>query len=272
MLGRSASAGNGAHRALASRSEDPAEIIFIADADAFDDGFYVNPNTGQAISDNAAFILNALDNLSGEAALTALRSRAPAARPMQRGSTIFRAAARDRLYEEQQRLEKLLADAERRINPLEARRKSGAALSNEELSELASYREQASGVRRQLRGVEREFRRDIDALEAGLQFINVWLPPPARRRDRHRRIHLAQPQAGGGAHERGCCCAEAPDADHPGGRRVRSRPFWAQARSSRLPRTCRVPRSVSGCCQPSHRRPISVALVMVTTEEEAITS
>ncbi len=160
----------------ASRSEDPAEIIFIADADAFDDGFYVNPNTGQAISDNAAFVLNALDNLSGEAALTELRSRAPAARPMQRVDDL-RAAARDRLYEEQQRLEKLLADAEGRINLLEARRKSGAALSAEELSELASYRDQASGVRRQLRGVEREFRRDIDALEGQLQVMNIWLPP-----------------------------------------------------------------------------------------------
>jgi ABC-type uncharacterized transport system involved in gliding motility auxiliary subunit len=160
----------------ASRSEDPAEIILVADADAFDDGFYVNPNTGQAISDNAAFVLNALDNLSGEAALTELRSRAPAARPMQRVDDL-RAAARDRLFEEQQRLEKLLADAEGRINPLEARRKSGAALSNEELAELTSYREQATGIRKQLRGVEREFRRDIDELEARLQFMNVWLPP-----------------------------------------------------------------------------------------------
>lgn len=160
----------------ASRAQDPADIILIADADAFDDGFYVNPNTGQAISDNAAFILNALDNLSGEAALTALRSRAPAARPMQRVDDL-RAAARDRLYAEQQRLEKLLAAAEGRINPLEARRTSGAALSAGELGELTSYREQAAAIRKQLRGVEREFRRDIDTLEGQLQFMNVWLPP-----------------------------------------------------------------------------------------------
>lgn len=160
----------------ASRSEEPAEIIFIADADAFDDGFYVNPNTGQAISDNAAFVLNALDNLGGEAALTALRSRAPAERPMQRIDDL-RNAARDRLYEEQQRLEKLLADAQGRIDPLEARRRSGAALSAEELTELANYQQEAADIRKQLRGVEREFRRDIDTLEGQLQFVNVWLPP-----------------------------------------------------------------------------------------------
>ena len=89
----------------------------------------------------------------------------------------LRAAARDRLYNEQQRLEKLLADAEGRLNLLEGRRKSGAALTAEELAEIDSYREQASDIRKQLRGVEREFRRDIDALAGQLQFINVWLGP-----------------------------------------------------------------------------------------------
>ena len=36
---------------------------------------------------------------------------------------------------------------------------------------------QAAEIRGQLRGVEREFRRDIDALESQLVFLNVWLPP-----------------------------------------------------------------------------------------------
>jgi len=148
----------------------------VADADAFDDGFYVNPQNNTAISDNAAFILNSLDNLGGDEALTALRSRAPAARPMDRVDEL-RAAARDRLYEEQQRLEKLLADAEGRLNLLEGRRTSGATLTAEEQAEIASYREQAADIRKQLRGVEREFRRDIDALAGQLQFVNVWLPP-----------------------------------------------------------------------------------------------
>ena len=159
-----------------SRSTDPAEIVFVADADVFDDGFYVNPQNGTPISDNAAFILNALDNLGGDEALTALRSRAPAARPMDRVDEL-RAAARDRLYAEQQRLEKLLADAEGRLNLLEGRRGSGATLTAQELAEIESYRQQAADIRKQLRGVEREFRRDIDALAGQLQFINVWLPP-----------------------------------------------------------------------------------------------
>jgi ABC-type uncharacterized transport system involved in gliding motility auxiliary subunit len=143
-----------------------------------DDGFYVHPQTGQALADNAAFVLNALDNLSGDYALTELRSRAPAARPMTRVDDI-EAAARERLYAEQSRLEELLAGAEARVSELEARRAGGAASSEEELAEISDYRLQAVEARRQLRAVEREFRRDVDALAAQLAFLNIWLPPLA---------------------------------------------------------------------------------------------
>jgi ABC-2 type transport system permease protein len=159
-----------------SRSQGQADIIFVADADAFDDLFYLNPNTGAPIADNAAFILNALDNLGGDEALMALRSRAPAARPMERVDEL-RSAARDRLYKEQQRLEALLAQAEARLKQLEQQSAGGATHTPEQVAEIADFRDQAARIRKQLRGVEREFRRDIDALAGRLELINIWLPP-----------------------------------------------------------------------------------------------
>jgi ABC-2 type transport system permease protein len=159
-----------------SASEGSAEIVLVADVDMLDDGFYVHPQTGQALADNAAFVLNALDNLSGDYALTELRSRAPAARPMTRIDDI-ETAARERLYAEQTRLEKELTDAEARAGELEARRASGVASSEEELAAISEYREKAVAARRQLRAVEREFRRDVDALAGRLAFVNIWLPP-----------------------------------------------------------------------------------------------
>jgi ABC-type uncharacterized transport system involved in gliding motility auxiliary subunit len=159
-----------------SRSETPAEIILVADADMFDDGFFLDPSTGAPIADNAAFVLNALDNLGGDEALMALRSRAPAARPMERVDEL-RAAARDRLYKEQERLEALLAEAEGHLRQIEQQRVAGAVRTSDELAQMASFREQASQIRRQLRGVEREFRRDIDELAGRLELINIWLPP-----------------------------------------------------------------------------------------------
>jgi hypothetical protein len=166
----------GAVEPFVSRSETPAEIILVADADMLDDGFFLNPSTGAPIADNAALVLNALDNLGGDETLMALRSRAPAARPMERVDEM-RARARDRLYKEQERLEALLAEAEGHLRQIEQQRVAGAVRTPEELAQMASFREQASQIRRQLRGVEREFRRDIDALAGRLELINIWLPP-----------------------------------------------------------------------------------------------
>jgi len=157
-------------------SQRDAQIILVADSDMFDDSFFVHPQSGQPLADNAAFVLNALDNLGGDPALTELRSRAPAARPMARVDEL-REAAKTRLFAEQERLETLLKAAEARIGELEARRAGGAASAPEELAEINEYRVQAAEIRGQLRGVEREFRRDIDALESQLVFLNVWLPP-----------------------------------------------------------------------------------------------
>jgi len=159
-----------------SESKRDAQVILVADTDMFDDSFFVHPQSGQPLADNAAFVLNALDNLGGDPALTELRSRAPAARPMARVDEL-REAARLRLFAEQERLETLLAEAEDRIEALEARRAGGAALTPEELAGIADYRTQAVAIRSQLRGVERAFRRDIDALESQLVLLNVWLPP-----------------------------------------------------------------------------------------------
>lgn len=159
-----------------SQSEGEAEIVLVADSDMFDDSYFLHPQTRTPLADNAAFVLNALDNLGGDPALTELRSRAPAVRPMARVDAL-REAARTRLFAEQKRLEDLLKEAEGRIAQLEARRAGGAASTPEELEEMGRYRAQAADIRSQLRGVEREFRRDIDALENQLVLLNVWLPP-----------------------------------------------------------------------------------------------
>jgi ABC-type uncharacterized transport system involved in gliding motility auxiliary subunit len=171
-------------KAIAQSGID-AQIIFISDADVFEDGFYINPGNGVHVADNAAFILNALDNLAGDPALMALRSRQPALRPMEKVDAM-RKAATDRLYAQQSDLEKQLADAENRLKQLEEARKAGALgqrlerpdhRSGEEQAEIERFRAQAADIRGRLRGVERSFRSDIDTLAGRLEFFNVWLPP-----------------------------------------------------------------------------------------------
>jgi ABC-type uncharacterized transport system involved in gliding motility auxiliary subunit len=160
-----------------AKSETPAQVVLVADSDAFDDSFYINPNTAAPVADNAAFILNALDNLGGDEALMALRSRSPAARPMERVDAL-RASARERLYQQQSSLEKRLTETQARLDRLQAARPAGApARTAEETAEIDAFRAESAQIRQRLRGVEREFRRDIDRLARQLELVNVWLPP-----------------------------------------------------------------------------------------------
>ncbi|MFC7292209.1 Gldg family protein [Hirschia litorea] len=167
------------------KSEQAVDIILISDADMFDDTFYVSPNGGAPVADNAAFVLNALDNLSGSDALVHLRSRAPSARPMTRVDDM-RAAARERLYEEQEILQTRLQQTEARLDELRASGAGGGLLGNglgmdaidqAEAEELTRFRAEAIEIRQRLREVEREFRADIDKLSGRLALFNVWVPP-----------------------------------------------------------------------------------------------
>ncbi len=162
-------------------SQTPAQVILVADADLFDDGFFINPSTGAPLADNAAFILNAMDSLAGDNVLVALRSRAPAARPMTRIDQM-RTSANQRLYTEQAELETRLHETEARLARLEGERSgraSGQRLERAEAarSEVEAFRSEAKQIRGRLRAVEREYRRDIDNVSMVLRIVNVWAPP-----------------------------------------------------------------------------------------------
>jgi len=167
-----------------SRSAQSAEVVILADADLLDDGFYIDPSTGNPASDNATFILNALDNLAGGDALTNLRSRSPNQRPMSRIDRM-RDIAQRKYFAEQSALEERLAAAQARLEYLQAAGIeqgffSGdleADLSPEERAELAALRQSVIETRSSLREIERGFRQDIDGLVGLLRFINIWGGP-----------------------------------------------------------------------------------------------
>lgn len=159
-------------------------VIAVADTDLLDDGFYVDPASGSAIADNAAFVINALDTLTGASGLQTLRSRAPGRRPMIRVDQL-RQAAESRYFEEQQALEAELQARQDRIEELQTAMREAPAvagdpmsgLSPEERRELEQLRASLLETRARLREIEREFRSDIDALEGRLKLINIWGGP-----------------------------------------------------------------------------------------------
>lgn len=164
-----------------SDSQSDVSIILVADADLLDDGFYINPNGGAAVADNGAFLLNALDAVTGIEGLLALRSRAEALRPMTRVDEM-RARAEAEFFEEQARLEERLVESQSQLEALQAELAAGLAAGGEleagltpaERGQLQRLREDILETRARLRSIERDFRRDIDGLEAWLKAVNIW--------------------------------------------------------------------------------------------------
>ncbi|MEO1642432.1 MAG: Gldg family protein [Pseudomonadota bacterium] len=161
-------------------SDIDTQIILVADADLLDDGLFMNLQTGLPFADNATFILNALDSLSGGSDLMSLRARAPGLRPMTRVETM-RNTAQARFFTEQARLEGRLAESEQRLQELQSIGANdgffdgdvSAQLNDQEREELARVREDIINTRASLRDIERDFRREIDALELSLRLFTI---------------------------------------------------------------------------------------------------
>lgn len=168
------------------RTMGTAEIVVVSDADLLDDAFYVtdNPLLGPTTSrDNADFILNALDVLTGSADLVSLRSRAGSERPMTRIETL-RTQADARFFAEEDALEGELAEAEARLVELREAGGGSGVLRRDDPETLAAEQAEFARVqaviletRARLRAVQRNLRADIDRLEAIMTALNVWLAP-----------------------------------------------------------------------------------------------
>ena len=166
-------------------SEQPAEVLVFSDADLVDDGLYIDLQRQSAFADNGALLMNVLDMLSGEASLLSLRARASSRRTMTRVERM-RDEAQTEFFDEQGQLETQLAETEARLEELlqtggsqavSIDTATGANLTPDQQEELSRLRMEVTETRERLRAIERDFRRDIDALEAWLKFINIFAGP-----------------------------------------------------------------------------------------------
>jgi ABC-type uncharacterized transport system involved in gliding motility auxiliary subunit len=167
-----------------ARSATPAQIVIVADSDFLDDNFYMDRQSGSSAADNASFVLNAIDVLSGSDALVSLRSRAPSARRMELVENMERDAQRS-IEHQREQLQRDLEETEARLQTLQNRGRGsgffsgnlGAELTPEENHEIEAFRAHVTQVRGELRNVERNLRGNINNLETLVVFINVWLAP-----------------------------------------------------------------------------------------------
>ncbi len=159
-------------------------VVVMADADIFDDRFWVRTENlfGKRIAtpfaDNAAFVMNAVENLSGSSDLISLRTRATSSRPF----TVVQElqAKAQRQYESQaQKLQSDITETQNALRALEqgAQKGKSLALSPAETRQIEDFRIKLMQSRTALRDVQRRLREDVDALGTQLAFLNVAAVP-----------------------------------------------------------------------------------------------
>ena len=161
-----------------------ANVILVGDVDILSDRMWVQRQSflGQqlvtAFANNADFVINSLDNLSGSAALIGIRARASFSRPFTRVNDLRRVAETE-FRETEQQLQAELAETEQRLGELQTARTDGGSLfmSDEQQTEIERFMDQQVRIRQELRAVQRNLDLNIERLGATLKIINIGLVP-----------------------------------------------------------------------------------------------
>ena len=166
------------------RSDGPINVVLVTDADLLADRFWVQVQNflGQqlvsAFAGNGAFVINALDNLTGSSDLISIRGRATFQRPFTRVQDLRREADAQFRATEQQ-LQAQLQETEAKLTELQASREDSNTLilSEEQAVELDRFRDEQLRIRKELRQVQRNLDQGIEDLGTWLKIINIAAVP-----------------------------------------------------------------------------------------------
>ncbi len=163
-------------------SKGPINVIVVADADMLADRWWTRtqPFFGQKIAtptaDNNSFVLNALENLSGNDDLISLRGRGNSSRPFDKVNEIRREADKRFLAKENE-LEQQLKDLKTQLGQLQKGGGDGPILTDEQRKKIEEFRDQQVATSKELRRVKHERNQEIEALGTRLKLMNTFLVP-----------------------------------------------------------------------------------------------
>ncbi|HXQ31798.1 MAG TPA: Gldg family protein [Steroidobacteraceae bacterium] len=167
-----------------ARGTKAANLVVVADTDFLVDMLWVRAGNllGQRFvepwASNGDFVLNAIDNLTGNADLIGIRGRASYSRPFTRVDQL-RARADERLRAKEVELERELATTESKLTELQTRRSDRASLvlTPEQRGELERFQSEKLRVRKELRGVRHGLEQEIERLGTVLKIVNIVAVP-----------------------------------------------------------------------------------------------
>ncbi len=160
--------------------EGRVNLLVVADSDLLTDRFWAEIRRlgpGKTLilpaADNATFLLNALEQMTGGAALSGLRGRTLKQRPFEKVEEIRR-LAEQQFRRRERELQQKLKEAEKRLAGITARVEGGKVVISEQDRELIlKVRAEILELRRRLRDVQRALVRDIERLGFALKVINI---------------------------------------------------------------------------------------------------
>jgi len=169
---------------LKGSAEAGIHVVLFADTDVLTDRLWVQKQNflGQTVvnsfADNGTLVVNIADQMLGSLDLIRIRARASTNRPFERVVEL-RLAAEAEFRETEERLQNELDETERRLTEMQSLRQDSelTVLNTEQQDELRRFLERKLEIRSELRQVQHDLTRDIEALGTRLKFINIVLVP-----------------------------------------------------------------------------------------------
>ncbi len=167
-----------------TKSKGDINVIVVADSDLLTNRLWVNEQDflGRTLltpfANNGDLVYNAVDNLSGNTDLIAVRTRATAQRPFERVESLRRQAEQQFQVKEQD-LQRELEALEQKLTTLQKTAPEGGAMmmSAEQRDEILKFQQQKLEIRKALRDVQHGLNADIESLGGWVKFINIVLVP-----------------------------------------------------------------------------------------------
>jgi len=159
-------------------------VILVADADMLYDAFTVQemPIFGQRVfqpmNDNINFFANAVEQLSGNAALAEIRARGRFDRPFDRVQELQR-EAQQRWMAQERALQEQMNATQARLESLQSNKDKTQRyiLSAEQEQEISQFKQQQIKIQRELKQVRKNLREGIEALGVKVKVINILAVP-----------------------------------------------------------------------------------------------
>lgn len=166
--------------------EGEIHVILVADTDILSDIFWIRTqkflgvDIPQAIANNGDFVVNTLENLSGNNDLVSLRTRREYTRPFERVETIRREAELE-YRESEKNLLQTLEETEQKILAIQQTQatsgKNILLLTAKQSDEIKKYQALRIETRKNLRAVQHALKKNIASLGTTLRFFNIMFMP-----------------------------------------------------------------------------------------------